>query len=85
MGNHWKDKGTQGKIAEENLMGTKGEKTWSNKCETAQKSYNKYCTVRCITVSKSCTQSPLNLLKANIPVSKNQAIHMVVSNVIFQL
>lgn len=41
-GNHWKDKGTQGKIAEENLMGTKAEKTWRNKWETAQKSYHKY-------------------------------------------
>lgn len=37
MGNHWKDKGVQGKIAEENLMGTKEEKTWSNKWEIAQK------------------------------------------------
>lgn len=37
MGNHWKDEVAQGKIAEENLMGTKEEKTWSNKWETAQK------------------------------------------------
>lgn len=42
MGDHWKDKGAQGKIAEENLMGTKEEKTWCSKGETAQKSEHKY-------------------------------------------